>query len=206
MRAQQPGAEAVEGSHEGRLGVACRLAPAQFEQPRPDARAQLAGGPLGERDREDPPRGDAVLQDRSHEALDQHRGLAAAGGRGKRQRLGAPCSRGLLLLGQRVPMAALIARTGRSMGSCSRPSRRSSRGAPRARLHPPELRSRGRSWPPARAAPRASSCSSTSVLTLLDLQFARLRRSAPAPAGLPTAAGRGPPTAGRSSSCSTASM
>jgi hypothetical protein len=106
MGAQQPRAEAVEGAHERGLGVARRLTLAQLEQARPDTRAQLPGGALGERDREDPSRRDAVLAHRPDEALDEHRRLAAARGRRDRERLG-PTSDRLLLLDRQLAGARL---------------------------------------------------------------------------------------------------
>jgi hypothetical protein len=99
MDAQQPCAEAVEGADRGALGVARGLALAQLQQARAHPLAQLRGGALGEGDRQDPSRGDVVLAHRPHEALDQHRGLAAAGARGKQQRTAA-ARRRLLLLGR----------------------------------------------------------------------------------------------------------
>ena len=75
------------------------LALAQLQQARAHPLAQLRGGALGEGDRQDPPRGDAVLAHRPHEALDQHRGLAAAGPRREQQRTAA-ARRRLLLLGR----------------------------------------------------------------------------------------------------------
>jgi hypothetical protein len=92
----------MEGAYEGALGVPRRIAPAELEQPRADPRAQLAGGPLGEGDRENPPRRDVVLDHRPDEALDEHRGLAAARRRRQRQRLAAARRRRLLLVGQAV--------------------------------------------------------------------------------------------------------
>ena len=65
-----------------------------------DALAQLAGGAVGERDREDLCRRDPVLADGPDEALDENRGLAASGRRGEQQRLGSARDRLLLLVGQ----------------------------------------------------------------------------------------------------------
>ena len=96
--AQQPCAEAVEGADRGALGVTRGLALAQLQQARAHPLTQLRGGALGEGDRQDPRRGDAVLAHSAHEALDQHRGLAAAGPRGEQQRT-ATARDGLLLLG-----------------------------------------------------------------------------------------------------------
>ena len=63
----------------GALGRACGLVIARFTQPHADALAQLGCGLLGERDRQDLSDTDSVLMDGPGEALDQHRGLAAAG-------------------------------------------------------------------------------------------------------------------------------
>ena len=67
------------------------LALAELEQPRAHARAQLARGLVGEGDREDLVGAQAVLDDRAHEALDEHRGLARArvGRQQERRRRGA---------------------------------------------------------------------------------------------------------------------
>ena len=67
-----------------RLGVAARARARRARaKPRAHARAQLARGLVGERDREDLRRAQLVLDDRAHEALDEHRGLAGAGARGR---------------------------------------------------------------------------------------------------------------------------
>ena len=97
VRAQQAGAEPVERADEGRLGVARGLPLAQLVQAPAHARPQLTGRAIGEGDREDPRRGKAVLADRPHEALDQHRGLPAPGPGGEQQRLVAARDRLLLL-------------------------------------------------------------------------------------------------------------
>ena len=101
VAAKQARAEAVERSHQGGLRVACCLPIAELEQPRPDPGAQLAGGALGEGDREDPPRRDAILADGPHEPLHEHRGLAAPRGSGQRQRLRPAADRFLLLVRER---------------------------------------------------------------------------------------------------------
>ncbi len=112
LGSQQPRAEAMEGADERRLGVASRLALAQLEQPCPDTLAQLARCALGEGDREDPPRRDAVLAHGAHEALDEHRGLAAARRSRDEQRLGSPRDR-LLLLDRQLRALAARRRAGR---------------------------------------------------------------------------------------------
>ena len=72
MRTQQPRTEAVEGADVCRLRVARSLPLAELQQAPAHAHAQLAGRPVGERDRQDPRRRDPVLAHRRHEALDQH--------------------------------------------------------------------------------------------------------------------------------------
>ncbi len=96
----------MEGAHERRLGVARSLAVAELQQAIAHALAQLAGGALGERDRKDPAGRHAVLAHRSDEALDEHRGLAAARGRRQQQRLRAARDGLLLLVGERAHLAA----------------------------------------------------------------------------------------------------
>ena len=154
MRAQQPRAEAVEGAHERGLGVARGLALAELQQARAHALAQLARGALGERDREDPRRRDPVLAHRPDEALDEHRGLAAA----------------------RAPRTAAAARRARATAcSCSSVSCRSSRssahrshrqivGIHAAAADSAGLRARlaARPRPPRAAAARAASSASAS--------------------------------------------
>ena len=61
------------------------------------ALAQLAGGAIGEGDREDPPGRDPVLDDGAHVALDEHAGLAAAGVGGQRELAVAALDRVALL-------------------------------------------------------------------------------------------------------------
>ena len=114
--AQQAGAEAVEGADEGSLGVPRLLAPAQLEQALAHARAQLARGALGERDREHGRRGDAVVADGLDEALDEHRGLPAPG-RGREQDRPVALSDGPALLGREL----------RALGAAPRTARRGAR-------------------------------------------------------------------------------
>ena len=71
MDAQKTRTEGVKGGHVGILGIAREVALAEVQKTGPDALAQLAGGPLGERDREDPTRCCPVLAHCPHEALDQ---------------------------------------------------------------------------------------------------------------------------------------
>ncbi len=106
MGAQQPGAEAVEGSDVRRLGVARSLAVAELQQAIAHALAQLARGALGERDREDPPGRNPIVADGRDEALDEHGRLAAPGGSGNEQRLRTPADRCALLVGQCPDLAA----------------------------------------------------------------------------------------------------
>ncbi len=101
VRTQQPRAESVEGPDEGCLGVPRGLPLSQFQQPRTNAGAELAGGALGECDREDPAGRHPVLAYRRHEALHQHGGLAAAGRSGQRQLLTTAADR-LALLGRQL--------------------------------------------------------------------------------------------------------
>ena len=77
--AQHARAEAVDRRDPGGLGLARHVAAAELDEALAHPRAQLARGALGERDREDPRGPHAVLEHRAHEALDEHRGLAAAG-------------------------------------------------------------------------------------------------------------------------------
>ena len=112
--AQQPRAEAVDRRDPGGLGLARRVAPAELDEALAHARAQLAGGALGERDREDPRRRDAVLEHRAHEALDEHRGLAAAGVGLEQQRAVAAADR-LGLLGRERTAAGPDQRCGGTM-------------------------------------------------------------------------------------------
>jgi hypothetical protein len=106
VAAQDAGAEAVDRPDPGALRLARRLAFTQRQEPCPHARAQLAGRLLGEGDGEDLPGAQAVVQHRPHEALDEHRRLAAAGPRREQQRALAPGDRTSLLLGER-PHASL---------------------------------------------------------------------------------------------------
>ena len=71
-----------------------------------DPLAQLGCRLLGERDRQDPPDVDAVLDHGPHEALDQHRGLAAAGAGVEQQVAVAALDRHQLLVGELQPSIA----------------------------------------------------------------------------------------------------
>jgi hypothetical protein len=72
-------AEAVEGGDPCALGLAGALALAQLEQPPTHAGAQLAGGLVGERDRQHLVGTQPVVHDRGDEALDEHGRLPRAG-------------------------------------------------------------------------------------------------------------------------------
>ena len=100
VRAQHARAKAVERSHERALELTRRSVLARVAQSHRDALAQLGRRALGERDREDARRSDAVVDHRAREALDEHRGLAAAGARREQQRLTAARDRALLRFGQ----------------------------------------------------------------------------------------------------------
>ncbi len=151
--AQQARAEAVEGADRGALGVAGGLPLAELQQACAHPPAQLRGGALGERDREDPPRGDAVLAHRPHEALHEHRSLPAARPRRQQQRTAAARDGLLLLGGESVYFRELdglrhlpSARTDRSWGTRTRsPRSRTSAGVPPG---PPRAPARRRPAPP----------------------------------------------------------
>ena len=106
VRAQQARAEAVDRRDPCGLGLARRVAAAELDEALAHARAQLARGALGERDREDLRRAHAVLEHRAHEALDEHRRLAAAGVGLEQQRSGAPPDGLGLLRGEGVAVGA----------------------------------------------------------------------------------------------------
>ena len=72
---EQPRAEAVDRRDVGGLGVARGRALAELEEGASHALPQLAGGAVGERDREDLRGAQAVLEHGGHEALHQHRRL-----------------------------------------------------------------------------------------------------------------------------------
>ena len=97
-RAEHPRAEPVDRRDERTLGRARLLGRAELVQARPDPVAQLRGGLLGERDREDRGHRDPVLEHGPRESLDQHRGLAAAGAGVEQQVAAAPVDRSPLLL------------------------------------------------------------------------------------------------------------
>src|SRR5206468_4732071 len=82
IRLQEPVAEAVDRRDPRAVELAGEIGATELEQPRANASAQLAGGPLGVRDDED--RGDVEpgLADRMDEPLDQHIRLPGAGARG----------------------------------------------------------------------------------------------------------------------------
>ena len=83
--AEQPVTEAVDGRDPGAVELAGEIGAPRLQEPRPDARAQLAGRPLGEGDDENRVDVDASL-DRAQEALDDDRRLAGAGARGDEHR------------------------------------------------------------------------------------------------------------------------
>jgi hypothetical protein len=83
------------------LGVTREVALAKLEQPLADALLELARGLLGERDREDPPRRDPVVEHLTDEALDEHARLAAARGGAQQQVALALEDRACLLAGER---------------------------------------------------------------------------------------------------------
>ena len=98
--AQEPQRERMEG-RDRRCGSLVRGgALAGVEQCLAHAAAQLPGGAIGERDRKDPARWDAVLADGAHEALDEHARLAAASVRGQRERTLPVADRDELLVAQ----------------------------------------------------------------------------------------------------------
>ncbi len=98
VRPQDPSAEAVDGGDERALGRPGRAVCAEGPQPRTDPLAQLRRRLVGERDREDRPHLDAVVEHRAYESLHQHRGLAAAGARIEQQVALPPPDRQRLLL------------------------------------------------------------------------------------------------------------
>src|ERR1700729_2144585 len=91
---------------QGRRGRPCRrprrALRLRSERPEPDtdAVAQLSRRLLGERDREDPPDVDAVIDDRPNEALDEHGGLTATGARVEQQITLTALDRTQLLFGE----------------------------------------------------------------------------------------------------------
>jgi hypothetical protein len=106
VAAQQPRAEAVDRRDPRALGVARRVALAELEQALADAVAQLARRLLGEGDREDPAGRELVLDHVAHEALDEHRRLAAARGGAEQQVALALAHRARLLAGERAALGS----------------------------------------------------------------------------------------------------
>src|ERR1700722_17414394 len=100
MDAQEARTEGMKCGHIGVLGIAREVTLAEVQKTGPHTLAQLAGGPLGESDREDPPRRDPILAHSPHEALDQDRGLAAAGAGSQQERSATPRDCLLLLVGR----------------------------------------------------------------------------------------------------------
>ena len=105
VRAQQAGAERVDGADPGGLRLAREVARAGAEQAAADPLAQLAGGLVGERQRQDLADLDAVVQHRLDEPLGHHRRLARAGVRRQQPRPLAGADRLALLAGQRRALA-----------------------------------------------------------------------------------------------------
>ncbi len=97
---QQTGAEPVDRRDPGVLGGARLLAQPELQEAPPDAHPHLRGGLLGEGDREDRLHRHVVVGDGSHEALDEHRGLAGAGAGADEERPVSPLDCPLLLGGQ----------------------------------------------------------------------------------------------------------
>ena len=100
VRTQHPRAEAVNRRDIRALGLPGRLVGAEFAQPAADPVAQLGGRLLGERDRKDRGRIDAVVEHGAHESLDEHGGLAAPGARVEQQITVAALDRRQLLRGE----------------------------------------------------------------------------------------------------------
>ena len=99
-RAQHPRAEAVDRADPRGVDGAGVLVLAEVREPPPHALAQLAGGLLGERQREDRADGHAVEQHRLDEALDHHGRLARARVGGQQRGAAAVLDRGPLLGGE----------------------------------------------------------------------------------------------------------
>ena len=118
LRAQQAGAEAVDGADPGPVDGAGALVVAEFGEAAAQALGELARGLLGEGQGENRVDGDAVLADGLGDPLDHHGGLARAGVGGEQAGAGARLDRGELLVGEGGP--GLIA-LGRSPGARSRP-------------------------------------------------------------------------------------
>ena len=85
IRAEQPVAEAVDRRDPRAVELACEIGATGLEEPRPDARPELARGALGERHDEDRADVDAALHG-PDEALDDDGRLAGAGARGDEHR------------------------------------------------------------------------------------------------------------------------
>ena len=95
--AQQACAPAVDGGDGRALGLPRVLVVAQLGEALANPGPQLRGRLLGEGDRQDRPQVHVVLAHRGHEALHQHRGLAAPGVGGEQERSGAVLDGGALL-------------------------------------------------------------------------------------------------------------
>ena len=110
--AQQPAGETVDRQHECSLGIARRSACPDRQQPGAQPLAHLAGGPVGERDRQDLCGWEAVLHHGGHVALHQDRGLPAAGGCREQQRP-LPATHRIPLLGRQGRIVRSRAAPGR---------------------------------------------------------------------------------------------
>jgi hypothetical protein len=97
VTAQELRAQAVDRRDPGGVRLARRLWTPELEEPPPDARAQLGGGLLGERDREDSLDAHPVLDYGAYVPLDQHPCLAAARVRVHEQSRVPALDRGALL-------------------------------------------------------------------------------------------------------------
>ena len=127
-RAQDARAEAVDRADPARVDLARVLLLAERQEAPADALPQLAGGLLGEREREDRADRHAVAQHRLDAALGHHRRLARAGVGGEQRGARAVVDRRALLGGEGDGHApALIRPPGRSSGTRS-PSASTSRG------------------------------------------------------------------------------
>ena len=117
VRLQQPQAEPVDRGDPGTVQRTGEIVTAELVQPRPDAPAQLARGPLGVRDHEQRLDIDALVADRLDEALDEHRRLARAGARGDEDLPAGRDRSRLLLVGHPAPLRC---RQGRHLRSLER--------------------------------------------------------------------------------------
>ena len=101
IRAQQPAAEAVDRRDPRAVELAREVVAAALGERRANPRPQLARGAPRVRDDEDRVDVEAAIEDRAHDALDEHRRLAGAGAGGD-EHLARRLDRGALLLVQRV--------------------------------------------------------------------------------------------------------